>query len=98
MAVSNDEPTIRDVMVLLKAVSCRLECLETKMSIMDSIEKRMESFEKDLRRQWLVHDERAKKVDERVSRLEDKLEGSDIHFAGLAEKIQGLVKERDTLR
>jgi hypothetical protein len=98
MAVSSDEPTIRDVMVLLKAVSCRLECLETKMSIMDSIEKRMESFENYMRRLWLVNDERATKVDERVSRLEDKLEGSDIHVAGLAEKIQGLVKERDTLR
>ncbi|KAH3791113.1 hypothetical protein DPMN_169325 [Dreissena polymorpha] len=44
MADSSAEPTIRDVMVLLKSVSSRLQCLETKMSVMDSIEKRMESF------------------------------------------------------
>ncbi|XP_052225073.1 uncharacterized protein LOC127840700 [Dreissena polymorpha] len=98
MADSSAEPTMRDVMLLLKSVSSRLQCLEAKMSVMDSIEKRMESFEKEMKQLWVVHEERAKKVEERVSRLEDKVDGADIHAAELAERVQVLVKERDTLR
>ncbi|KAH3792189.1 hypothetical protein DPMN_145680 [Dreissena polymorpha] len=93
MADSSAEPTIRDVMVLLKSASSRRQCLETKMSVMDSIEKRMESFEKEIKQLWVVHEERANKVEERVSRLEDK-----VGAAELAERVQDLAKERDTLR
>ncbi|KAH3806176.1 hypothetical protein DPMN_134492 [Dreissena polymorpha] len=98
MADKGAEPTIRDVMVLLTAVSSRLQCLETNMSVMDSIEKRMENFENDMKRLWVVHEDRAKKVEERVLRLEDKVDGVDIHAAELVERVQVLVKERDTLR
>ncbi len=39
-----------------------------------------------------------KKVDERVIRLEDKVDGADIHTAELAERTRELEKERDALR
>ncbi|KAH3827699.1 hypothetical protein DPMN_129640 [Dreissena polymorpha] len=47
---------------------------------------------------WVVHEERAKKVEERLSRIEDNVDGADIHASELAERVQELVKERDTLR
>ncbi|KAH3859549.1 hypothetical protein DPMN_102366 [Dreissena polymorpha] len=59
MADSSAEPTIRNVMVLLRSVSSRRQCLETKMSVMKSIEKRMECFEKDMKQLWVVHEARA---------------------------------------
>ena len=68
------------------------------MNIIESIEKRMENFEKDIKRLWVVHEDRSKKVEERVSRVEDKVDGADIHAAELAERVHGLEKERDTLR
>ncbi|KAH3774196.1 hypothetical protein DPMN_175570 [Dreissena polymorpha] len=98
MANKSDEPTIHDVMALLTTVSGRLQCLEVKMNIIESIEKRMENFEKDIKRLWVVHEDRSKKVEERVSRVEDKVEGADIHAAELAERVQELEKERDILR
>jgi len=98
MANKSDEPTIRDVMALLTTVSSRLQCLEVKMNIIESIEKRMENFEKDIKRLWVVHEDRSKKVEERVSRVEDKVDGADIHAAELAERVHELEKERDTLR
>ncbi|KAH3689495.1 hypothetical protein DPMN_191819 [Dreissena polymorpha] len=98
MANKSDEPTIRDVMALLTTVRSRLQCLEAKMNIIESIGKRMENFEKDIKRLWVVHEDRSKKVEERTSRVEDNVEGADIHAAELADRVHELEKERDTLR
>ena len=43
-------------------------------------------------------EDRVKRVDERVTRLEDKVDGTDIHAADLAERMQRLERERNTLR
>ncbi|KAH3692556.1 hypothetical protein DPMN_193105 [Dreissena polymorpha] len=53
----------------------------------------MENFEKDIKRLWVVHEDRSKKVEARVSRVEDNVEGADIHAAELAERVQELEKE-----
>lgn len=96
--MAHKEPTNRDLMNLLLNVSGRLEIVEKKLGTVESIDKRMISLEKDIKNLWVALDERVKKVDERVIRLEDKVDGADIHAADLTERLQVLEKERDTLR
>ncbi|XP_052238670.1 uncharacterized protein LOC127849972 [Dreissena polymorpha] len=43
-------------------------------------------------------EDRVRKVDERVTRIEDTVDGADIHAAQLSERVQELEKQRDTLR
>ncbi|KAH3810026.1 hypothetical protein DPMN_138408 [Dreissena polymorpha] len=68
------------------------------MGAIESIEKRMGALEKDIYRLWVAIDERVQKVDQRLTRLENKVDGADIHAAQLSERMQQLEIERDTLR
>ncbi|XP_052278539.1 uncharacterized protein LOC127877007 [Dreissena polymorpha] len=98
MAENNAEPTIRDLMTLMKNVSDRLESVEKKMGGIDSIEKKMCNMKKDLNKLWVALEDRVRKVDERVTRIEDKVDGADFYAAQLSEWVQELEKQRDTLR
>ncbi|KAH3722076.1 hypothetical protein DPMN_065027 [Dreissena polymorpha] len=56
------------------------------------------NMEKDLNKLWVALEDRVRKVDERVTRIEDKVDGADINAAQLSERVQELEKQRDTLR
>ncbi|KAH3723499.1 hypothetical protein DPMN_049287 [Dreissena polymorpha] len=98
MAENSVEPTIRDLMTLLQNVSGRLEAREKKMGVIENIEKRMGAIEQDMNKLWVAIEDTVKKVDKRVTRIEDKVDGADIHAAQLSERVQELEKERNTLR
>ncbi|KAH3721304.1 hypothetical protein DPMN_064224 [Dreissena polymorpha] len=85
-------------MKLMKNVSDRLESVEKKMGGIVSIEKKMCNLEKDFNKLWVALEDRVRKVDERVTRLEEKVDGADIHAAQMSERVQELEKQRDTLR
>lgn len=92
------EPTNRDLMDLLKNVSGRLETVEKRLGAMEAIEKRVWNIEKDMKKRWVALEDKVKKVGERVERLENKVDGTDIHVAELSERVQELEKERESLR
>ncbi|KAH3723526.1 hypothetical protein DPMN_049316 [Dreissena polymorpha] len=98
MAENSVAPTIRDLMTLLQNVSGRWEAREKKMGMIENIEKRMGAIEQDMNKLWVAIEDTVKKVDERVTRIEDKVDGADIHAAQLSERVQELEKERNTLR
>ncbi|KAH3893093.1 hypothetical protein DPMN_017236 [Dreissena polymorpha] len=56
------------------------------------------NLEKDINVLWVALEDRVRKVDERVTRLEDKVDGADIHAAQMSERVQELEKQRDALR
>lgn len=95
---SQDEPTNRDIMNCLKGLSGRLEAVEKKLSGIDKIEQRMSSFEKEIKGIWLAIDDKMKKVDDRVTRLENAADGADIHSAQVASRVEVLEKEKERLQ
>ncbi|XP_060605464.1 uncharacterized protein LOC132757979 [Ruditapes philippinarum] len=62
------------------------------------IEKQISSFEKELKSIWVAIDDRAKKVEERVTKMEDKIDSTDISSAILAGKVDELEKARDSIK
>ncbi|XP_052281151.1 uncharacterized protein LOC127878663 [Dreissena polymorpha] len=91
-------PTLQDVMSALGVISGRLTAVEQKLQCLDNMDQRMAKMEKDIKTLWLALDDRVKKVDERVSRLEHVTEGTDIAAAQVSSRIDGLERERDSLR
>lgn len=89
------EPTNREIMNLLKGISGRLDSFDKKL---EAIDTRMSNYEKDVKCLWAALDEKLKKVDDRVTRLEDKVDGADVDAAVLQDRLTRLEKERDTLR
>ncbi|KAH3739996.1 hypothetical protein DPMN_046690 [Dreissena polymorpha] len=94
---SAKEPTISDVMKCLVAISDRFAVVEKKLGVLDVLEKKVRSFEKELKSIWVAIDDRAKKLEERVSKIKDKVDGADIGAALLASRIEDLEKAKASL-
>jgi len=92
---TSEQPTNLDILNYLKGLGGRLDSVEKRI---ESIDNRVSNFDKEVKRLWVALDDKVKRVDDRVSRIEDKVDGADIGAALLQEKVQGLEKERDTLR
>ncbi|XP_052233227.1 uncharacterized protein LOC127846089 [Dreissena polymorpha] len=58
----------------------------------------MAVLEKDTKTLWLALEDRVKRVDERVSKLEHSTEGADIAVAHVSSRIDDLERERNSLR
>ncbi|KAH3888550.1 hypothetical protein DPMN_012588 [Dreissena polymorpha] len=67
------------------------------MGGIDYIEKKVCNLE-DINELWVALEDRVRKVHERVTRLEDKVDGADLYSAQMSELGQELENESDTLR
>lgn len=94
----NSEPTNRDIMNCLQGISKRRLDVETKLGALDLLEKKVSNFEKELKSIWLAIDDRAKKLEERVAKIEDKVDGTDIGVAMMSSKVTELEKAKDSIR
>jgi hypothetical protein len=92
------QPTLQDVMSALGVISGRLTSVEQKLQCLDNMDLRMAKIEKDMNTLWLALEDKVKRVDERVSRLEHITEGADIAAAQVTSRIDELERERDSLR
>ena len=63
-----------------------------------SLEKKVNSIDKELKSIWVALEDRTKGVESRMSKLEDKVDGADIGAAMLSSRVDELQKERDSLR
>ncbi|KAH3849556.1 hypothetical protein DPMN_091959 [Dreissena polymorpha] len=96
-AMTGAQPTLKDVMRSLEGISGRLTSVENKLQCLNKMDQRMASLEKDIKSLWLSLEDRVKKVDERVSKLENFSEGADIAAAQVSSRLE-LERERDSLR
>ena len=70
------EPTLRDVMDCAKGMSERLATKEGKLDAIESLERKVVDFEKEMKKEWV--EDRVKRTDELVGKLEDKVDATDI--------------------
>jgi predicted nucleic acid-binding Zn-ribbon protein len=98
MAEGGCEPTNRDLMDCLKAMSVKLSEMDKKLGTIDVLEKKVSDFEKELRKVWVALDDRAKKTEERVRGLEDRVDSVDMETSLLSSRVVALEKQREELR
>lgn len=92
------EPSNKDLMIYLQGINKRLDAFEVKLGVIEELDKKVTNFEKELKSIWVALDDRTKRVEERVSKVEDKVNGTDIAMGLLADKVSHLDKERESLR
>ncbi|XP_052286605.1 uncharacterized protein LOC127882142 [Dreissena polymorpha] len=98
MADSGYEPTIKDVMNCMRTIDTRLVAIELKLHAIDSLEKKVCDFDKELKKIWVALEDRVKRIDARVCALEEKVELVDVGATIVADRITQLEKERNELR
>lgn len=89
---SKSEPTIADVMNVLNDVSHRLSNVETKLSSLDSLEKKVEGFDRELKKIRCALEDRQKKTDDNIRFIEEKAESTDFAVGQASSKISELEK------
>ena len=91
------EPTLRDVMDCMKGMSERLETMERKLGAIESLERKVVDFEKEMKKVWVALDDRVKRTDERVAKLEDRVDATDIGVGLVDSRVADLEKRRQQL-
>ena len=91
------EPTLRDVMDCMKGMSERLATMERKLGAIESLERKVVDFEKELKKVWVALEDRVKRTDERVAKLEDRVDATDIVVGIVDSRVADLEKRRQQL-
>ncbi|KAH3861454.1 hypothetical protein DPMN_024384 [Dreissena polymorpha] len=81
----------------MRGISDRLEAMERKLGAIEVLEKKVTDFERELKKVWVALDDRAKKTDEKVTNLEDKVEAADIGVGEVSSRVHDLERQRRQL-
>lgn len=96
--LQDNEPTNRDIMSCLIMIGKRIDDVEQKLKALNGLNKKMDDFDVELKSIRRLVNDHTKKVGERLQRLEDKVDGTDINVGLMASRVEELEKERDSLR
>ena len=95
---TSTEPTNRDIMNCLKMIGKRIDGVEVKLQSLGDLVKKMDDFEVELKNIRCLVNNHTKKVDERIQKVEDKVEGTDMTIGLMASRVEELEEERDNLK
>ena len=91
-------PTNADIMKCLSEISSRLNVMDERLQKLDLLEKNVDQFDKDMKHLWArVHDHKVQ-TDERLSKVEERVESTDFSVGYISEKLCDPRKERHTLK
>ena len=98
MAEGGIEPTNRDLMECMNLIRQKLVAVEKKLTAIETLERKVDSFEKELNKIWVSIEDRVKRTDDKVTKVEDRVDSTDIEVAHMASKVSYLEKERNNLK
>ena len=75
-----------------------MDNIEKKLNTLEEVEKKVSSFESELKKLWLVVEDRNRKLGEQVTRVEEKTESIDFALSAVDSKVSELEKQRNTLQ
>ncbi|KAH3729852.1 hypothetical protein DPMN_055830 [Dreissena polymorpha] len=78
MADGGLESTNKDLMDCMSPLGVRLGSMERKLSVLNNLERKVMDFDKELKKIWLAHDDRVKRIDARVLSLEEIVVSADV--------------------
>jgi len=82
----------------LNMIGKRIDGVEVKLQSLSGLNKKMEDFEVELKNIRCLVNNHTKKVDERIQKVEDKVDGTDMNVGLMASRVDELEKERDNLK
>lgn len=92
------EPSNADIMNCLHSIGKRIETVEQKLNSIEELDKKMIDFDKELKTIRSLMDLHAKQMNDRINKLEDKVDGTDINVALMSSRVEELEKERVSLK
>ncbi|XP_060576681.1 uncharacterized protein LOC132733999 [Ruditapes philippinarum] len=98
LMVTMENPSNCDIMNCLKGIDNKLMNIDSRLKKLEILERKVDKFDEEMKKLWnFVHDN-AKKVNERLDQVEDKVEASDFSVGLVNDKVIELQREKDLLR
>lgn len=87
-----------DLMEYMKRLDAKITNMDIKLQSLDTLEKKVSSFDTELKKIWTQIHDINKKNDERVTCIEEKTETMDFVISQTASKLSMLEKQKENLQ
>jgi len=95
---TNAQYSNNDIMTCLKSIEGKINKMEIRLVALETVEKKVNDFDKELKKLWVyIEDKNARSV-ERIERVEEKTESTDFAIGVTNDKVIQLEKEKNSLR
>ena len=91
-------PSNADIIMYLKKIEGKIENVDLKLKTLDILEKKVDNFENDLKKMWLNIHENKKCTDEKINKLEDRVEVVEYAGSRNDSKLEDLQKINTELK
>ncbi|KAH3884176.1 hypothetical protein DPMN_008149 [Dreissena polymorpha] len=75
-----------------------MDSTEKRLHTLEEVERKVSSFESELKKLWLVVDDRNRKLGDQVAKVEEKTESIDFALNQVNSKVSELEKQRNNLQ
>jgi hypothetical protein len=94
----HSSPSNADIIMFLKKIEGKIENVELKLKTLDNLEKKVDNFENDLKKMWLNIHENKKCTDDKINKLEERVEVVEFSGSSSDSKIEDLQKSNTELK
>lgn len=91
------QPTNSDIISYLEVINGKISGLEKRLISLENLEKKVDKFDKEMKKMWGYIEDNSKKSNERIINLENKTESTDFSLGLVNDKMAQLEKEKDNL-
>jgi vacuolar-type H+-ATPase subunit I/STV1 len=95
---SSTGPTNSDIVALLSKIDLKITDMDKRLSTLESLEKKVDNFDKELKKLWLHIDSKVKAGDEKIDKITDRVESVELATGLNNDKLQQLEQENKTLK
>ena len=72
--------------------------MDKRLDALEEVKQKVDKFDTEIKKLWVVLEDKNRKVTDRVIVEEDKVESSDFSIGMLSDKVVTIEKQRDDLR
>jgi len=91
-------PTNSDIIAMLGKIHLKLNDMDDKLKKLDGLEKKVDSFDKDLKKLWLHIDTFTKETRDKITMVDHKVDSVDIELEGARKRIADLEKDKTKMK
>ncbi|KAH3768337.1 hypothetical protein DPMN_169549 [Dreissena polymorpha] len=91
-------PTNADIIAMLGKIDLKLNDMDSRLKTLEGLEKKIDNFDKDLKKLWAHMDTVTKDTRDKVDRVENKIDSVGVDIERAKRKILDLEKDNSKLR
>lgn len=97
-SLTKHEPTNSDIVTILGNIERRISDMDKRMATLESLEKKVDSFDIELKKIWLYIDSKTKSMDDKIGKIQDQVDSVEMVAGFGQDRMQQLEQENKVLK